>query len=158
MRKMSIEKNKFAVDISRNVERMEGEPDDNAILKTLVSVVEHFKDERAEISLHVVDKREMQELNKKFRQKNVATNVLAFPSQIPLEEVPLLGDIVICNGVVEDEAKDYEMSYSDRYIQMLVHATLHLLGFDHQKEEDRVEMEKLEKKFASSLGIESPYD
>ena len=41
---------------------------------------------------------------------------------------------------------------------MLVHATLHLLGFDHQNEEDRVEMEKLEKKFASSLGIESPYD
>ena len=52
---MSIEKNKFAVDISRNVERMEGEPDDDAILKTLVSVVEHFKDERAEISLHVVE-------------------------------------------------------------------------------------------------------
>ena len=100
----------------------------------------------------------MQELNKKFRKKNVATNVLAFPSQIPLEEVPLLGDIVICNGIVEDEAKDYEMSYSDRYKQMLVHATLHLLGFDHQKEEDRIEMEKLEKKFASSLGIESPYD
>ena len=71
----------------------------------------------------------MQELNKKFRKKNVATNVLAFASQIPLEEVPLLGDIVICNGVVEDEAKDYEMSYPDRYKQMLVHATLHLLGF-----------------------------
>ena len=65
---------------------------------------------------------------------------------------------MICNGVVEDEAKDYEMRYSDRYTQMLVHATLHLLGFDHQNEEDRVEMEKLEKKFASSLGIESPYD
>ena len=65
---------------------------------------------------------------------------------------------MICNGVVEDEAKDYEMRYSDRYKQMLVHATLHLLGFDHQNEEDRVEMEKLEKKFASSLGIESPYD
>ena len=65
---------------------------------------------------------------------------------------------MICNGVVEDEAKDYEMSYSDRYKQMLVHATLHLLGFDHQKEKDRIEMEKFEKKFASSLGIESPYD
>ena len=65
---------------------------------------------------------------------------------------------MICNGVVEDEAKDYKMSYSDRYKQMLVHATLHLLGFDHQKEEDRIEMEKLEKKYATSLGIESPYD
>ena len=157
-RKMSIEKNKLGVDISRSVERIEGEPDDEAILKTLISVVEHFKDDPAEISLRVVNRREMQELNKKFRKKNDPTNVLAFPSERPLEEGPLLGDIVICNGVVEDEAKDYEMSYSDRYKQMLVHATLHLLGFDHQKEKDRMEMEKLEKNFASSLGIESPYD
>jgi metalloprotein, YbeY/UPF0054 family len=100
----------------------------------------------------------MQDLNKKFRKKDHATNVLAFPSQIPLEEVPLLGDIVICNGVVEDEARDYEMSYSDRYKQMLVHAALHLLGFDHQRAKDRIEMEKLERKFASCLGIESPYE
>ena len=66
---MSIEKNKLAVDISRNVERMEGEPDDEAILQTLISVIEHFKDEPAEISLRVVNKKEMQELNKKFRKK-----------------------------------------------------------------------------------------
>ena len=137
---------------------MEGEPDDEVIAKTLISVVECFKDEPFEISLHVVSKKEMRILNKKFRKKNHATNVLAFPSQIPLEEVPLLGDIVICNGVVEDEAKDYEMMYSDRYKQMLVHAALHLLGFDHQREKDRIEMEKLERKFASSLGIESPYE
>ena len=137
---------------------MEGEPDDESIAKTLSSVVECFKDEPSEISLHVVSKKEMQDLNKKFRKKDNATNVLAFPSQIPLEEVPLLGDIVICNGVVEDEARDYEMSYSDRYKQMLVHAALHLLGFDHHRVKDRVEMEKLERKFASSLGIESPYE
>ena len=137
---------------------MEGEPDDESIAKTLSSVVECFKDEPSEISLHVVSKKEMQDLNKKFRKRDNATNVLAFPSQIPLEEVPLLGDIVICNGVVEDEARDYEMSYSDRYKQMLVHAALHLLGFDHQRAKDRAEMEKLERKFASSLGIESPYE
>ena len=155
---MSIKKNKLEVDISRNVGPMEGEPDDESITKTLSSVVECFKDEPSEISLHVVSKKEMQDLNKKFRKKDNATNVLAFPSQIPLEEVPLLGDIVICNGVVEDEARDYEMSYSDRYKQMLVHAALHLLGFDHQRAKDRIEMEKLERKFASSLGIESPYE
>lgn len=137
---------------------MKGEPDDEAIAKTLTSVVECFKDEPSEISLHIVSKKEMQDLNKKFRKKDHPTNVLAFPSQIPLEEVPLLGDIVICNGVVEDEARDYGMSYSDRYKQMLVHAALHLLGFDHQRAKDRVEMEKLERKFASSLGIESPYE
>ena len=137
---------------------MEGEPDDDAIAKTLISVVECFKDEPSEISFHVVSKNEMQDLNKKFRKKNHATNVLAFPSEIPLEEVPLLGDIVICNRVVEDEARDYEMSYSDRYKQMLVHAALHLLGFDHQREEDRIEMGKLERKFASTLGIEIPYE
>ena len=137
---------------------MKGEPDDEAIAKTLTSVVECFKDEPSEISLHIVSKKEMRDLNKKFRKKDHATNVLAFPSQIPLEEVPLLGDIVICNGVVEDEARDYEMSYSDRYKQMLVHAALHLLGFDHHRAKDRVEMEKLERKFASSLGIESPYE
>ena len=155
---MSIKKNKLEVDISRNVGPMKGEPDDEAIAKTLSSVVKCFKDEPSEISLHIVSKKEMQDLNKKFRKKDHATNVLAFPSQIPLEEVPLLGDIVICNGVVEDEARDYEMSYSDRYKQMLVHAALHLLGFDHQRAKDRVEMEKLERKFASSLGIESPYE
>ena len=137
---------------------MKGEPDDEAIAKTLTSVVECFKDKPSEISLHVVSKKEMQDLNKKFRKKDQATNVLAFPLQIPLEEVPLLGDIVICNGVVEDEARDYGMSYSDRYKQMLVHAALHLLGFDHQRAKDRIEMEKLERKFASSLGIESPYE
>ena len=155
---MSIKKNKLEVDISRNVGPMKGEPDDEAIAKTLTSVVECFTDEPSEISLHIVSKKEMQDLNKKFRKKDHATNVLAFPSQIPLEEVPLLGDIVICNGVVEDEARDYEMSYSDRYKQMLVHAALHLLGFDHQRAKDRIEMEKLERKFASSLGIESPYE
>ena len=155
---MSTKKNKFEVDISRNVDPIEGEPDDEAVAKTLISVVECFKDDPAEISLHVVSKREMQDLNNKFRKKNNTTNVLAFPSQILLEEVPLLGDIVICSGVVEDEARDYEMSYADRYTQMLVHAMLHLLGFDHHREKDRIEMERLERKFALILGIESPYE
>ena len=63
---MSIKKNKLEVDISRNVGPMEGEPDDKSIVKTLTSVVEFFKDEPSEISLHVVSKKEMQDLNKKF--------------------------------------------------------------------------------------------
>ena len=83
---MSIEKNKFAVDISRNVERIEGEPDDETILKTLISVVEHFKDERAEISLHVVNKREMQELNKKFRKKMLLLTCSRFPRKYCLKK------------------------------------------------------------------------
>ncbi len=139
-------------------------PDFNFCLRVLTTACQAVGlNHDVTVSLHFVDAEESLALNSRWREKNTSTNVLSFRADWPeglknnLTSEPL-GDIVICNGVVEDEAKDYEMRYSDRYTQMLVHATLHLLGFDHQNEEDRVEMEKLEKKFASSLGIESPYD
>jgi probable rRNA maturation factor len=120
----------------------------------------------AEISVRLTDDREIRKLNRNYRGKDKATNVLSFatldadenaPSS-PVCELPCaIGDIVISYETVKREAKAMGISFRDHYTHLLVHGTLHLLGYDHEQERDAKRMEKLEISILKGLGIENPY-
>lgn len=114
-----------------------------------------------EVSVRVVDEAEMQVLNREFRGQDKATNVLSFPAAnlkgLPPEaEIPL-GDIVVCAAVVGAEAERQGKSLNDHWAHMLIHGTLHLLGFDHVRDADADAMEGLEVRILKELGIGNPY-
>ena len=114
-----------------------------------------------EVSVRVVDAPEMQELNSEFRSKDTPTNVLSFPAGdidgLPVDAELPLGDIVVCAAVVEEEAKQQGKVSADHWAHMMVHGTLHLLGFDHQNDEDAAAMEGLEIKVLTEHGVANPY-
>lgn len=114
-----------------------------------------------EVSVRVVDAGEIQALNRDFRQQDAPTNVLSFPAGdidgLPADVAKPLGDVVVCASVVNDEARQQGKSRSAHWAHMVVHGTLHLLGFDHEKDGDAVKMERLETEILTDLGIANPY-
>ncbi|MCH8248379.1 MAG: rRNA maturation RNase YbeY [Proteobacteria bacterium] len=114
-----------------------------------------------DVSIRVVDEKEMQGLNNRFRDQDKPTNVLSFPAGeidgLPTGAELPLGDIVVCAAIVRDEAKQQGKSGASHWAHMIVHGTLHLLGFDHQKDTDAVEMEGLETRILTEHGIANPY-
>jgi probable rRNA maturation factor len=103
---------------------------------------------------------EMQILNKEWRGMNKPTNVLSFPSPdmpVPEGEVAHLGDIVLAWGTVTREAQDAGKPLSAHVTHLVVHGTLHLLGFDHEDDADADVMEKKETEVLASLNIADPY-
>lgn len=118
-------------------------------------------DERraSEITIRVVDFDESQTLNAQYRHQNKPTNVLSFPSELPPElQIPLLGDLVVCAGVVAREAAEQGKSLAAHWAHMVVHGTLHLLGYDHESDAEAETMEALETHILSQLGFPAPYE
>lgn len=118
-------------------------------------------DERrtSEITIRVVDFDESQTLNAQYRHQNKPTNVLSFPSELPPElQIPLLGDLVVCAGVVAREAAEQGKSPVAHWAHMVVHGTLHLLGYDHESDPEAEVMEALETHILSQLGFPAPYE
>lgn len=114
--------------------------------------------ETAELTIRIVDVEEMTELNQTYRKKEGPTNVLSFPAEInPEFELPLLGDIVICAAVVQKEAEDADIELLSHWAHMVVHGTLHLLGYDHMYKEEAEIMEDLEREILTKLGYPAPY-
>ena len=114
---------------------------------------------QAEVSVYIVDESESQELNSQYRGKNKSTNVLSFPADIPDEVgVPLLGDLVVCAPVVEREAQEQGKSLEAHWAHMLVHGTLHLLGYDHINDDEADVMEALETRLITQLDFPAPYN
>jgi probable rRNA maturation factor len=115
----------------------------------------------AEISVRIVDKAEMQQLNSEYREQDKPTNVLSFPAGeidgLPAEAGTPLGDIVVCAVIVRDEAELQSKSIADHWAHMMVHGTLHLLGFDHENDRDARKMEGLEVQILADQGIANPY-
>ena len=108
--------------------------------------------------IKIVDENEMIHLNHSYRHKNKATNVLSFPSQLPEPfKGDHLGDIAICAAVVEKEALDQKKESESHWAHMVVHGVLHLLGYDHEIEEDAIKMEALETEILHSLGFSDPF-
>lgn len=113
---------------------------------------------QAEVSIYIVDEAESQELNSQYRGKDKPTNVLSFPADIPEEVgVPLLGDLVICAPVVEREAHEQGKTLEAHWAHMLVHGTLHLLGYDHVEDDEADVMEALETRLITQLHFPAPY-
>ena len=111
-----------------------------------------------EINVLITDAETGRSLNRDFRGKDYATNVLSFPAELPPElKSPLIGDLAICAPVVAREAADQGKRLRDHYAHMVVHGTLHLLGYDHVDEREAERMEALETKLLAELGIADPY-
>jgi len=107
-----------------------------------------------QIVLRIVDESEGQELNKNFRGKDYATNVLTFVYD---DSDVLSGDLVICAPVVEREAHDQKKELHAHYAHLAIHATLHLQGYEHENEQEAVTMESLETAIMMKLGYADPY-
>lgn len=114
--------------------------------------------EEAELTVRIVDQDEIMQLNDQYRNINKATNVLAFPFENPPGlTLPLLGDLIICKEVVENEAKLQGKTLTAHWAHMSIHSTLHLLGYDHIEQAEAIEMENLETKLLAELGFTDPY-
>lgn len=108
----------------------------------------------AEVVLRIVDEAEGRALNHQYRGKDYATNVLTFV----YDETPLLmGDIVLCAGIIEQEAQQQQKILTAHYAHLTVHGILHLQGYDHIDESEAVEMEALETTLLTQLGYSDPY-
>ncbi|MBT8084141.1 MAG: rRNA maturation RNase YbeY [Woeseia sp.] len=129
-----------------------------------LAVVQHLAlqfDRRREITVRIVDANESQQLNKQFRNRDQPTNVLSFPlnenrGAPPGTEMPL-GDLVLCAPLITSEASAQMKDVGDHWAHLLVHGTLHLLGYDHEVDSDAEQMEALEVAILANHGIENPY-
>lgn len=123
-------------------------------VESLASEIE----EASELVIRVVDANESQKLNKTFRDKDYPTNVLSFPADIQLPEGPtILGDIAICLPVVKREADEQSKRFEQHFAHMVVHGCLHLMGYDHEDEDDADQMEAKEIGILENLGYPNPY-
>ena len=117
--------------------------------------IRHALESDAEITVRIVGLEEGQALNRDYRQKDDATNVLTFDySQAPL----VTADLVLCAPVVAKEAKENKKTLHDHYAHLLVHGTLHAQGYDHETSAaDADAMEAHEVTILARLGIKNPY-
>ncbi|AOY00584.1 rRNA maturation RNase YbeY [Jeongeupia sp. USM3] len=114
----------------------------------------------AELTVRIVDADEGRQLNRDYRGKDYATNVLTFTfdDDMPaIEGLPLFGDLVLCAPVVEREAFDQGKTLDAHYCHLIVHGTLHLQGYDHIVDAEADEMEALETQIVTTLGYDDPY-
>ena len=113
---------------------------------------------RLEQTICVVDETQSRELNHRFRGKDSATNVLAFPGDNDLLDYDCLGDLVICAPLVALEAQQQNKHLDAHWAHLVVHGMLHLQGFDHQSDEQATRMEALEIEILDTLGYTNPYN
>lgn len=113
----------------------------------------------SELTIRLVDSDEGLELNSTWRGKDYATNVLSFPADIPdgILDIPLLGDLVICVPVVEQEAVEQNKIRLAHWAHLVIHGCLHLLGYDHIEDTEAEEMESLERQLLAEIGYPDPY-
>ena len=117
--------------------------------------IRHALQSDAEITVRIVGAEEGQALNRDYRGKDYATNVLTFDYT---QEPVVTADLVLCAPVIEREAREQGKTLQAHYAHMLIHATLHAQGYDHETgEEDAQEMEALEIRLLGALGYDNPY-
>ena len=116
--------------------------------------VRHALQSDAEITVRIVDAEEGQALNRDYRHKDYATNVLTFDYT---QEPVVTADLVLCAPVVDKEAKEQGKTLQEHYAHLLVHGALHAQGWDHEAEEDAQVMELRESEIMARLGFENPY-
>ncbi|MFT5881455.1 MAG: putative rRNA maturation factor [Moritella sp.] len=145
------------LDLQIATEEQQQLPDTGAITTWLEAVIKRFQDD-AEVTIRIVDIAESQQLNGDYRGIDKPTNVLSFPFEVPEGiELDLLGDLVICKQVVEREAEEQQKLLTAHWAHMVIHGTLHLLGYDHINDEDAEIMESLETEIIQELEFKDPY-
>jgi probable rRNA maturation factor len=142
----------------QNVSGFDLLPKDELMIKWADQALDEQHKE-AEITLRVVNIEEGQELNKEWRKKDAATNVLSFPVGEVIEHAPnLLGDIVICAPIVEQEAKEQGKDIEAHWAHLIIHGILHLQGYDHLSDEEANIMETKEIQILKKSGYANPYE
>ena len=112
----------------------------------------------AELSIRIVGAREARTLNREYRARDYATNVLSFPVELPRGVVlPLIGDLVICAPVVAREAREQGKLLAHHYAHLTIHGVLHLLEYEHDRLRDAAKMESVERRALARFGIDDPY-
>lgn len=145
------------LDLQLACENHAGLPDEAQFQRWLDGVIPQFQEE-AEVTIRLVDEAESHDLNLTYRGKDKPTNVLSFPFEAPAGiEMPLLGDLIICRQVVEQEAQEQSKPLEAHWAHMVVHGSLHLLGYDHIDDDEAEEMESLETEIMLAMGYEDPY-
>lgn len=114
--------------------------------------------EDAELTVRLVEPQEIRNLNALYRHIDKPTNILSFPFECPEEvKLPLIGDLIVCMEVLRREAADQHKSVEEHFAHLIVHGTLHLIGYDHIEPQDAAVMEPLEIRAVEALGFDNPY-
>ncbi len=143
------------LDIQYPEEGSAGLPDEAAFIRWVRAAL---GERPAALTLRLAQAPEMTELNQTYRGKDYPTNVLSFPLEFPQESgIPYIGDIAICPEVVAREAAAQGKPLDAHYAHLTVHGVLHLLGYDHETEDEALEMERLETSILAKLGYPDPY-
>ena len=111
----------------------------------------------AELTIRFVDAEEGRTLNREYREKDYATNVLTFAYTEDQDAEVTQADIILCTDVLEKEALEQKKPLPDHAAHLIVHGVLHAQGYDHEDEEEATEMETLETEILAGLGFADPY-
>jgi len=133
-------------------------PLNNKLNKIVSTILEQEKMSDCVINLRLLNDKEMKKLNMQFRQKDKTTNVLSFPNDdISVKQTKNIGDIAISVEYVKAEAKKEGKTFDDHIIHMLAHGVYHILGYDHENNENAVIMESKEIQTLKKINISNPY-
>jgi probable rRNA maturation factor len=127
-------------------------------VEAALSVVAERQSGDVEVSVALADDATVQALNRDWRGKDYPTNVLSFPAPSTRTPGPrVLGDIALAYETVARESRDENKLFADHAVHLLVHGTLHLLGYDHESDSDAAVMEALEVEALARVGVADPY-
>lgn len=144
----------MTAEIQRRVE-LPDIPGDDELQRFAAAVL----DGTSQVNIRIVDEAEGRALNKCWRGKDCATNVLGFPADLPKEiQPPFLGDVVLCAPVIAREAREQGKPVEHHYAHLVIHGILHLQGFDHIEAGGAEEMERRERALLAGLGIPDPFE
>ena len=130
----------------------------NKLNKIVSTILDQEKMSDCVINLRLLNDKEMKKLNMQFRQKDKTTNVLSFPNDdISVKQTKNIGDIAISVEYVKAEAKKEGKTFDDHIVHMLAHGVYHILGYDHENNENAVIMENKEIQTLKKINISNPY-
>lgn len=137
-------------------------PPNNQILLNISNDIDefiaYFSVEKIDVEVSFCTAEQIKDLNYKFRKKDSETNVLSFPAENSIGiQSACCGEVIICYEVLNNEAKESSKNITNHFKHLLIHSLLHLLGYEHDKENDAILMESEEIKFLSKIGISDPY-
>ena len=137
-------------------------PPNNQILLNISNDIDefiaYFSVEKIDVEVSFCTAEQIKDLNYKFRKKDSETNVLSFPAESSIGiQSACCGEVIICYEVLNNEAKESSKNITNHFKHLLLHSLLHLLGYEHDKENDAILMESEEIKFLSKIGISDPY-